>query len=80
MSLSEKPDFAAFVAIDWADREHAWELQLAGHTKREKGKLLHTPEAIEAWAMQWAARFAGRPVAVALEQSKGGLIYARPSR
>lgn len=73
---AQEPDFAAFIAIDWADREHVWALQLPGSTKREKGKLKHTPEAIEAWAMQWASRFEGRPVAVALEQSRGALVYA----
>jgi transposase len=76
MSLSPEPDFAAFIAIDWADREHAWSMQVAGSTKRETGKFAHTPEAIEAWAMQWAQRFPGRPVAVALEQSRGALLYA----
>lgn len=73
---AKEPDFAAFIAIDWADREHAWAMQVAGSTLRETGKLAHTPEAIEAWAMQWATRFAGRPVAVALEQSRGALLYA----
>lgn len=73
---TNEPEFAAFIAIDWADREHAWALQVAGSTLRESGKLTHTPEAIEAWALEWAARFAGRPVAVALEQSRGALLYA----
>jgi transposase len=71
-----EPDFAAFIALDWADREHAWTMQVAGKTQRESGKLEHTPQAIQAWAMQWATRFAGRPVAVALEQSRGALVYA----
>jgi len=76
MSLPQEPDFAAFIGVDWADREHAWSLQVAGSTERETGILQHTPEAIEAWAMQWATRFGGRPVAVAVEQSRGALIYA----
>src|SRR5215813_8388774 len=69
-------DFAAFIAIDWADREHAWAMQEAGSTQRETGKLEHTPEAIEAWAMHWATRFSGRAIAVALEQCRGALVYA----
>jgi transposase len=75
-SSTNEPDFAAFIAIDWADREHAWALQVPGGARRETGKLTHTPEAIDAWAMQWATRFSGRPVAVALEQSRGALIHA----
>ena len=73
---ASEPDFAAFIAIDWADKKHAWALQVAGSTQRETGTLEHTPEAIESWAVQWATRFGGRPVAVALEQSRGALLYA----
>ncbi len=68
--------FAAFVGLDWADREHAWALQAAGSEKRERGKLAQTPEAIEEWAAALAARFEGRRIAVALEQARGALIYA----
>jgi len=71
-----EPDFAAFIGIDWADREHAWALELSGGSRREKGTLEQRPEAIEEWAQQLAARFPGRPVAVALEQSRGALLYA----
>src|ERR1043165_3024372 len=73
---TKEPDFAAFLAIDWADHEHAWAMQVGGSTQRETGKLKHTPETIEAWALQWATRFAGRPIAVALEQSRGALLCA----
>ena len=71
-----EPEFAAFVGIDWADREHAWALEVSGAGKREKGKLEQNPESIEAWAAELAARFAGRPIAVSLEQARGALIYA----
>jgi transposase len=71
-----EPDFAAFVALDWGDTEHAWSLEVAGGGKREQGKLQQTPEAIEVWATELAVRFGGRPVAVALEQSRGALIYS----
>jgi transposase len=69
-------EYAAYVGLDWADREHAWCLQLAGHTSREAGFVAHTPEAIEQWAAELAHRFQGRPVAVALEQSRGALLFA----
>ena len=51
-------EFAALVAIDWADQNHAWALQ-AGTSKVETGAIDHTPEA----------------VAVALEQSRGPLVF-----
>jgi hypothetical protein len=75
-SDSHPVEWAAFVSIDWADRTHVWALQEVGSSQIEQGELEHTPEAIDLWASQLAGRFPGRRVAVALEQSKGGLIYA----
>jgi transposase len=71
-----EPDFAAFIAIDWADREHTYVLQVKDESRREKGKFEHTPQAIADWALQLAARFPGRRLAVALEQRRGALFYA----
>ncbi len=65
---------AAFVALDWGDQKHAWALQAADSDTVEQGKIDHTPEAVEAWAVELAQRFSGRPVAVALEQSRGALL------
>ena len=73
-----EPDFAAFVGIDWADRKHAWALQVEG-APPEHGYLDHTPEAVDVWATELAERFGGRPVAVALEQSRGALLICLAS-
>jgi hypothetical protein len=54
---SLEPQWAAFVAIDWADREHVWRLRPAADGPYESGKVEHTPEAIEIWASQLATRF-----------------------
>jgi transposase len=70
-----EPNFAAFVGIDWADRKHAWALQTQDGTDREHGFLDHTPEAVDVWAASLAQRFGGQPVAVALEQSRGALLF-----
>ena len=64
-----EPEFAAFVAIDWADKRHVWVLQTAAGHQRESGELEQTPEAIEVWASGLAARFGGQPIAAGLEQS-----------
>lgn len=71
-----QPDFAACVGIDWADRKHAACLIEAGSDRPQPCDLPHRAEAIEAWATELRARFGGRPVAVCLEQSRGGLVYA----
>lgn len=68
-----EPQFAAFVAIDWADQKHACSLQAAGSDQREADEMKHTPEAVGAWVSMLSARFAGQPTAVALEQSHGAL-------
>lgn len=69
-------DFAAYVGIDWADQQHDVALLAAGRGKAEHRQVEQTPEALDAWATELRQRFGGRPVAVCLEQSKGGLIYA----
>jgi len=74
-ALKQEPQFAAFVSIDWADKKHVWCLQAAGSEQRESGELEHTPEAVEAWVGQLCQRFANRPIAVALEQSRGALVF-----
>src|ERR1700736_1701449 len=73
--LRLEPQFAAFLGIDWADQKHAWCLQAAGWMQRESGEVEHTPEAVEAWVGQLCQRFANRPIAVAVEQVKGALVF-----
>jgi transposase len=69
-----EPEFAAFVAIDWADKIHYWSLRAAGSNQIERGEVENTPEAVEVWAAQWSVRFNSRPIAVALEQRRGALV------
>jgi transposase len=69
-----EPEFAAFVAIDWADKVHYFSLRMAGADKAERGNLENSPEAVELWAGVLERRFGGRPVAVALEQRRGALV------
>ena len=70
-----EPEFVAFVGIDWADQKHAWCWQRAGATQREHGEVEHTPEMVEGWVSQLAQRFGPGPIAVAVEQRKGALVY-----
>jgi transposase len=74
-SVEQEPQFAAFVGVDWADQKHVWSLQGAGSQKRESGELEHAPEAVEVWVAQLCQRFAQGPIAVALEQSRGSLVF-----
>lgn len=63
------------VGIDWADREHA--VCLVDPQGRETvSSLPQSPEDIDEWASELAVRFPGQVIDVALEQSKGALVYA----
>lgn len=74
VSTASEPVWAAFVALDWGSQKHAWKMQPAGDAKPEEGYLDNTPEAIALWAADLLHRFAGRPVAVALEQKRGSVV------
>ena len=73
-TVSNKP-FSAFIGIDWADTKHDVCVQAAGDERREFSCMPHNVEAIDNWAQSLYRRFGG-PMAVALELSKGPLVYA----
>lgn len=67
---------AVRVGMDWGDKKHAWALQAESSSKIEKGEIAHTPEAIQEWVGELLRRFPTGCVAIALEQSRGPLVYA----
>lgn len=69
-------EIAAWVGIDWADQEHVLSLRVAGSSSVELSRLKQHPETLQNWVQQLRQRVEGRPVAVALEQSRGPLLYA----
>ena len=56
--------------------KHRREVDAAGSATVESQILDQKPESLQAWIGQLRQRFAGRPVALALEQSRGSLLYA----
>ena len=74
-TVGAEPEWAAFVAIDWADQKHVWRMKVAGATAAEQGELENTPEAVDQWATRLCVRFGGRPIAVCLEQSHGAVVF-----
>lgn len=73
---TEDASYAAYAALDWGDQKHAWALQVAGEQTCQRGQLAHTPEAIHEWVLELRQRFGERPIAVALEQARGALLFA----
>jgi transposase len=69
-------EYAAFVGLDWADKKHDCCLFDATTGKKEFSVIKHSPQAIQEWAISLRKRFGGLKVAVAVEQSRGPLIFA----
>jgi len=74
--MTTNHDYAAYVGLDWADRHHQICLRAAGSNRDEQSEIKNTPEALHAWARAVRARFPDGQIAVALEQSRGPVIYA----
>ena len=72
---AHEQDFAALIAIDWADKKHDLVVLDVATGKTEHRQIEHTPEAIEEWCNTIRTQFRDRPVAVCLEQSRGALIH-----
>jgi transposase len=67
-------EYAAFIGLDWGDREHSVCLQEAGSKKFEHTKLKHTPEELEGWVLRLRERFKGQQIAVCLELARGPIV------
>jgi len=81
-SYDVEPNWAAFAALDWGAEKHFYCIRAAGEQPCESGELENTPEAIEAWLRKLEKHFGHGPIAVAVEQSRGALVYmlsARPN-
>jgi transposase len=76
LEVRNMEEFAALIAIDWADRQHAICLYDESTGAREHTVVKHTPATLQQWALALRTRFAGKPIAVGLEQARGPLIYA----
>ena len=74
--LPEDPSVVAWIGLDWADQQHEVRLQAVDSARVESFSLPQTPEALDAWVCQLRRRFPLGFLALALEQSRGPLIYA----
>jgi len=72
----QSTEFAAYVGLDWADEKHDLCILEAGSNRIETLKLDHKPESICNWAAQLRQRHQGKPIASALEQKRGALLYS----
>lgn len=70
------PEVVAWVGLDWADQRHEIRLQAVGSEVSESFTVEQKPEALHAWMAGLRARFPQGQIALALEQSRGAVIYA----
>jgi transposase len=70
------PEVVAWVGLDWADQRHEIRLQAAASPRVERFTVEQKPEALHAWIADLRARFPQGRIALALEQSRGAVIYA----
>jgi len=69
------PPFAVLIGLDWGHQSHAIAEQIHGGPTQTL-TLEHSSENIHQWLDQLEQRCGGRPVAVAIEASKGAAVYA----
>lgn len=68
-------EFTAYIGLDWANAKHDVCIQGADSDRRDSGKFQHTAAHIDQWAHEIHGRFGGT-IAVALELTKGPIVYA----
>jgi len=69
-------EYAAYIGLDWGSEKHSIALKASGFSEIERFTLKQTPEDLHAWLRKLRDKFGGRPVAVAIEQTKGAVIHA----
>jgi transposase len=68
--------FAATIGLDWADKKHDLWIRPADGGKAQHQQIDQTPEALHEWVARLRERFDNRPVAIAIETSRGPVISA----
>ena len=76
MKSIDEEAIGVWVGLDWADEEPAYALRISGSSKIETGDVKQTPEALQSWINELRQRSGGGWVAIAVEQSRGALLYA----
>ena len=74
--MKDQEQIVAWIGVDWADEgHHVWEYNV-GTGGKESYAVQHSGESLQEWLSQVRSRYAGKRVAVVVEQARGGLIYS----
>jgi transposase len=74
--LGLKVEYAAYIGLDWGSEKHSVAFKAVGCSGIEKQTLKQKPEDLHGWLLKLQDKFGGRPVAIAIEQTKGAVIHA----
>lgn len=73
---TDSTDYAALVALDCGDTTHALAWLMTGEPRTRTQTLPATPEQLHRWLEALREACGGRPVALALEAGRNGLLHA----
>jgi len=65
-----------WVGLDWADKKHCLVVRTTINGEPQQYLLEHKPEALDAWFLQLRQNHPSGRIAVAIEQSRGPVLYA----
>lgn len=68
-------EWSVCVGIDWADQKHAYALR-SRWGEEEKGEFSSSPQSVHEWVQELRRKHPEGEIVVALEQSRGSLLYA----
>jgi transposase len=71
----EMDKHVALVGVDWGDKKHAYEVRGADGRRRQ-GEFEQRPAAVHAWVASLRTEYPEGTIALAIEQSRGALLYA----
>jgi transposase len=74
--MNTTTNFAATIGLDWADQKHDLWIRPADGSKAEHVRLEQTAETLHEWVAKLRERFGNRPIALAVETSRGPVISA----
>jgi transposase len=69
-------DYVALVGVDWGDKKHAYEVRAMEGGAVRRGSFEQSAGAVHAWVAELRAQYPCGTIGVALEQSRGALVYA----
>jgi transposase len=73
---SDQPELAAYIGLDWADEQHAVCMRVSTTNEIRSFSVEQKPEKLHEWVANLRLEFGGQNVGIAIEKSRGGLIYA----